>query len=220
MFEWLSEITRWAVQVFPRMVVIRTTHRGVKFVWGSQLVLVDPGICWYWPVVTELELIPVVRQPITTPTQRLVTDDGKRVVAAAVVVYRISDPIKAVGQNWNVDETIEDIAAAAIAVTITKHTYNGVLVGINDQLKEACRAELTKYGVSIQSCKLTDFCPASVAALARDLQTVLFTEQISNVLAQVGYATKGCFVVYPDLFGPEPEPADSTEVFPGCSLVP
>ena len=84
MFEWLSEITSWLVQIVPRMTIIRVTHRGVKFLRGGKLKLVEPGLCWYWPLVTELDIIPVVRQPITTPTQRLVTRDGKRVIAAAL----------------------------------------------------------------------------------------------------------------------------------------
>jgi regulator of protease activity HflC (stomatin/prohibitin superfamily) len=168
MFDWIGNLIEWVVQIFPRIIVVRTTHRVVKFVRGKNVKLVEPGICWYWPILTEYVMIPVARQTVNLPTQRLVTSDGKRVVTSAVVVYTISDAVQAVGKSWDYDETIRDISMAEIASIITGWEYEQLLNGLGDEVRKdltsSCRSALIKYGVRVNRCLLTDFCPASVIA--------------------------------------------------------
>ena len=170
MFDWLGDAIEWIGKFFPRLTVIRATHRGVKFVRGKKLKLVNAGLCVHWPLVTELDVLAVSRQTINLPTQRLVTKDGKRVITSAVVVYHIGDVMQAVGKSWDVDETINDVSMAAIAAIITRHEYE-VLVknlgsGLREQLTKACSTELRQYGIRVRKCLLTDFCPANVIALS------------------------------------------------------
>lgn len=170
MFDWIGEFVYWIAQIFPRLLIVRTTHRVVKFKRGKKLQLVEPGLTMWWPLVTEVVLVPVARQTINLPTQRLVTMDGKRVVASAVVVYTIGDAVEAVGKSWDYDETIRDISMANIAAIVTGHEYNTIVTGIGTdirtELTRACRGGLMKYGVRVQRCLLTDFCPANVIALS------------------------------------------------------
>lgn len=170
MFNWLSELIEWIALFFPRMVIIRTTHRAVKFVRGKKLVLVEPGLCVYWPLTTDLFPIPTVRQTLNLPTQRLVTRDGKRTICSAVVVFNITDPIQAVGRSWDYEETIRDISMCAVATILTDTPYEelvkGVGSGLRVHLTDACQRGLQKFGIRIQNCMLTDFCPANVIALS------------------------------------------------------
>ena len=170
MFNWLSELIEWVSLFVPRLVIIRTTHRAVKFVRGKKLVLVEPGLCVYWPLVTELVVLATARQPINLPTQRLTTRDGKRTICSAVVVYNIPDPVQAVGKNWDYEATIRDVSMCAVATIVTSTEYLtlvGTLSGeLRTRLTDACRQELKKYGVRVQICMLTDFCQAHVIALS------------------------------------------------------
>ena len=160
---------------------MRTTHRAVKFVRGKKLKLVEPGLNVWWPLVTEVTLIPVARQTINLPTQRLVTKDGKRVIASAVMVYTISDAIQAVGKSWDYDETIRDISMANIAAIITGHVYDDLVTKLGDDVRvsltKACRGGLVKYGVRVERCLLTDFCPATVIALSNSDSGLTSTEE-------------------------------------------
>lgn len=152
------------------MVIIRTTHRAVKFVRGKKLVLVEPGLSVYWPLVTEIEVLPTARQPINLPTQRLTTKDGKRTICSAVVVYNIADLIQAVGKNWDCEATVRDVSMCAVATILTSTDYETLVDTLSDELRvrltNACRQELQKYGVRVQNCMLTDFCRANVIALS------------------------------------------------------
>lgn len=170
MSEWLLELTGWITQFIPRLSIVCVTHKVVKFRYGSDIVLVEPGMMWHWPLVTQTSFIPVVRQPIDLPTQRLVTADHKRVIASASVTYRVSDPIKAITHNWDYEDTIVNVSRAAVASIITKRPYDDLVGTIAGQLKKdltrACREELKKYGISVHECLLTDFCQANVIALS------------------------------------------------------
>ncbi len=170
MSEWLLELTGWITQFVPRLSIVCVTHKVVKFRYGSKIILVEPGMMWHWPLVTTTSFIPVVRQPIDLPTQRLTTKDGVRVIASASVTYRVTDPIKAVTHNWDYEDTIVNVSRAAVASIITKRDFGDLTDTIAEQLRkdltEACRNELKKYGISVHECLLTDFCKAHVIALS------------------------------------------------------
>ena len=170
MFDWIGDLIEWVLSIFPRLVIIRSTNRAVKFVRGKKLVLVEPGLMVYWPLVTEVIHLAVVRQTLNLPTQRLVTKDGKRVIASAVVVFAVSDAIQAVGLSWDWEDTIKDISMASVAAIITGAEYDDLVSSLSGKLRvdltTECRVQLKKYGVRVQKCLLTDFCPASVIALS------------------------------------------------------
>ncbi len=170
MFNWLGEFVEWISLFVPRLVIVRTTHRVVKFIRGKKLVLVEPGLCVYWPVVTEIVTIATARQPTNLPTQRLTTKDDRRVICSAVVVYNIPDPVQAVGKNWDYEATLRDVSMCAVATIVTSTDYDTLVKTLSGELRvrltNACRQELQKYGVRVQNCMLTDFCRASVIALS------------------------------------------------------
>ena len=102
----------------PRVILIRSTHGGVK--WRAKLtddesepevMELKPGLHWYWPLTSELELIVTARRPVDIPNMSILTKDGKSIIVSAAVVFRINDVIKALGEkNWDVDSTLVDVS--------------------------------------------------------------------------------------------------------------
>ena len=86
-----------------------------------------PGLRVYWPLVTEVDVIPTARQTHNLPTQALTTSDGKKVVVSGVVVYRIKDIVATMARNWDVSDTLNDISMVAITKIITTHTFEYLL---------------------------------------------------------------------------------------------
>ena len=72
---WLQSIFDTILKLFPRLLIVGATHGGVKFVRGSKVVELKPGLHLYWPIVTEIETYCVVRQVIDLPTYTLTTKD-------------------------------------------------------------------------------------------------------------------------------------------------
>ena len=112
-FAWLGEIMNWVGKWFPRLVIVRSTHAGVRFRHGKKPEALLPGLRVFWPLVTEVDVIPTARQTHNLPTQALTTSDGKKVVVSGVVVYRIKDIVATMARNWDVSDTLNDISMVA-----------------------------------------------------------------------------------------------------------
>jgi regulator of protease activity HflC (stomatin/prohibitin superfamily) len=171
LFGLLGGILDFFLSIFPRLVIIRATHHGVKWRHGKEPLAVEPGLAWYWPLVTEMELQVVARQTLNLQTQVLMTRDRKQVVVGAFVVYKISDVVQAIGErNWDVESTVADITQAAIVEEIMGRNLDDLLAGASDgkssELNKAltanCQKELRQFGVHVGRAGLTDFSTCKV----------------------------------------------------------
>ncbi len=161
-FSWLSDIFNGILQFIPRPLIIRATHGGIVWVFGSKVVELKPGWRWVWPLIMDWEIIPVARQTERIQDQALITKDSKQVVVRVIVIYSIRDLVQAIGQrNWDVGTTVNDIAAAAVIQVVTKWELNDLLTEITgtveEQLTETCKRELNKFGVTVHKCCFIDF---------------------------------------------------------------
>lgn len=173
-FSLLGEILGTFLALIPRLLVTRATHGGVKWKRGKIVKEIKPGLSAYWPLVTDIEIVPTARQTLNLVTQVVTTKDNKKVSIGTVVVYRIKDVVQAIGRiNWDVDATVNDITQAAIVSSIAGHKFSELLSmvaaeGLNDLLTEATRKELDKFGVFVFFCKLTDFSECRVFKILLD----------------------------------------------------
>ena len=170
-FAWLNQLIETFYRFFPHILIVRATHGGVKWVWGSKLKTLNPGLHVYWPLTTEVEVIVTARQTLAIPDQVLATKDGKKVVVKTLVVYKIRDVEHAIGRvNWDVDTTINDLTQSAVVQVVATHTYAEIMQAIADEsmtttLTKAVRKELRQFGVHVVRSKLVDFAECKVFKL-------------------------------------------------------
>jgi len=161
-FSWLGQIFEALLQFVPRRVIVRATERGVKWSLWREPVAMEPGIRFYWPLISDIELVIVARQSFNTPHQPLQTKDGVEVVAGGVVVYSISNVERAIGKNnWSPEDTAQDIVQAVIASVITSYEHAFILANINGEIEteitSECQKQLKKYGVRVSRAGLCAF---------------------------------------------------------------
>lgn len=165
LFGLLGQVIESILSVIPRMVIVRATHRGIKWVMGAQAKAVEPGITVYWPLVTDMEVQVVARQTADIPNQVLTTQDRKQVVVGSFLVFGINDIVQALGErNWDVESTVRDITQGAIVEEITKRTLDELLNGVaggrdsefHIELTENCRKQLRQFGVYVHRAGITD----------------------------------------------------------------
>jgi len=171
-FGWLGQIFEALLQLIPRIVIVRNTHQAIKWKRGGKVVSIPGGRrTWYWPLMTDLELIVVARQAADIESVSLMTKDKERVAVGVVTVYSIYDVIMAVGeQNYDVEKTVIEITQAATVVEIMKRTLAELLEGIAEgedgdfarSLTKNCRRQLKRYGVHVDRAGLTEFSTANV----------------------------------------------------------
>jgi regulator of protease activity HflC (stomatin/prohibitin superfamily) len=173
--DWIGQFFESVALFVPRRVIVRATHRGIKWKRGKHVCELVPGVHWYWPFLSEVENHPVARQTVSLPTQTLLTKDDKQVVVGAIVVYRINDVVLAIGErNYDFYETMRDISQSAIVEVITHLTIDELRQGIDStvirRLTRKVRSHLRKYGISVLKCSLTDFATCRVYKLLGDHQ--------------------------------------------------
>ena len=109
----------------------------MAWVRGKHIRLLAPGLHFWWPLTTEVEVIVTARQTLAIPDQVMVTKDGKKVVVKTLVVYRIPDPVRAIGKlNWDCDTTINDLTQSAVVRVVATHNYDEIMAGIRDEPDE------------------------------------------------------------------------------------
>lgn len=177
-FSIIGEILRSLLKVVPKLVIVRTTHEGIKFKYGSTVTKINSknglglfsktGIHVYWPLVTEVEIIPIMRQTADLHSQYLSTKDNVTIGLSGVLVYQISDVEKTLTACYNYEETIPEISLAAIKKVVITYDFkylqeNGDLV--DKHLTKEMRGFLKPYGVRVVSVCLSDFSRCRVLAL-------------------------------------------------------
>jgi regulator of protease activity HflC (stomatin/prohibitin superfamily) len=169
-FEWLGELANFVRSLFPQLAVVKQTHCAVKFVRGSKVKELKPGLHVYWPCVTEYLEMPRVRQTVNLATQVILTHERKPVATSGIVVYEVADAVKALSKSFDVEDTIGDVALTAVATVISTHTLAELTVLLREgdlttELTKACRARLYQFGIKVKVCALTDLSTTQVVTL-------------------------------------------------------
>lgn len=157
---WIGQIAEWIGRFIPRWIILDPRKGGVKFVRGWKVVKLRP-FDWYWPVTTEIDTYPIVRQTDNLVTQTFVTSDDITIAVGGMIVYEVDDVVKILTTVHNAVHAIQDIALTAIHDVCCNMTWdqlkNEQRKGTLDtKLRKATEKQLSEYGVKVIKCMLTD----------------------------------------------------------------
>ena len=156
MIDILNQLFSTLVSIFPRLVVIRSTHAGIRFRRGKIAMPMQPGLHIFWPLFTEVDVRVTARQTNTLAPQSLTTKDGVGVVVGAYIVFYINDILAACETNWDIDNTIDDIARSAVVEIVTASEYKDLRDNLSVLLTRVCRKKLKPFGVGVKRAGVTD----------------------------------------------------------------
>jgi Membrane protease subunits, stomatin/prohibitin homologs len=175
-FAWIGQIIEWFGNFIPRLRIIRSTHAGVKYVRGARVIELKPGLHFYWPLTTEVEVIPVARQTHNLVTQTLTTKDNVSVIIGAVVIYEINSIVDALSNNWDVSDTISDVTQMAVVAVVNNWDYidlrNQLSAKVENELSIETRKQLKPFGVKVLRCGISDFSQCRVYRVINDAGVV------------------------------------------------
>lgn len=153
-FAWLNDLIQWFGRWIPRLILIQTTHRGVKFGPRGEAVAVGPGLVVWWPITHEIVLVPVTTQSIQLCTQILRLNDDNAVVPRVVlctlnVLFKVNDVVAAATRVLNMQAMVTNQAQ-----TMTVRYWPGSFPDTDIWLRQAesaLRGEMAGYGVDVLS---------------------------------------------------------------------
>jgi regulator of protease activity HflC (stomatin/prohibitin superfamily) len=120
---WLGDVFRFLLSLVPRLLIVRATHRAVKFARGKHARVLLPGLHFYWPLVTEVEIVPVIRQTVDLVPQYLTTADGAPVAVSGIVVYEVDDVLRLLTECFDYDAMIRSFSLAAIKRVVANNDF-------------------------------------------------------------------------------------------------
>lgn len=168
-FSWIGELARFFGSLLPRLLIVKFSHNAVKYVHGSKVVLLEPGLHVYWPIVTEIEMCAVVRQVQSLQSQVLDTKDGVTVLVDGLICYSIDDTVAFLAENENSYDTIDDVATAAIRSVVVEYGFEELRSGsarVNTQLTRQTQKMLKQFGVVVEYARFTNFARCRVLHLS------------------------------------------------------
>jgi regulator of protease activity HflC (stomatin/prohibitin superfamily) len=168
--DWISEAARWLASWIPRLLIVLATERGVRFRHGNVVSILEPGLRVYWPIVTKVRVVNVMRSVQNLSTQTLTTHDGVTVIVSGVLVYNVADVKRFLVENHDAEAGIDEVACAGIRQVVLSMTLDEIREasiggGLADKLRAQTRKLLAPFGVRVEYCRLTDCAPAQVHSL-------------------------------------------------------
>lgn len=140
---WLNDLMVWLGRWFPRLILIKKTHVGVKFGRAGAVTSLPPGLYWYWPITSTVELIATTIRTDEISAQLI----GREVVSTATA-YRIRCPKSAMLVFNDVFSQMDDRTQALLTKNYASDKSNGEIAAL---VLEDMRAEFEPHGVDILS---------------------------------------------------------------------
>lgn len=160
MLDWLNTVMTAFGNLFPRLLIIKSTHAGVRFRNGSRPSAVTPGIRIFWPLVTIIDILPVVRQTMELTRQTLTTRDHVSIAIGTIVIYTIDDIVAALTTTDDLNDTIYDVAKGAVLEVVGDMDYSTLVSEsktVNHEIAKKVRHNLKTFGVAVQNAYIINF---------------------------------------------------------------
>lgn len=171
-FAWIGYLVEWFGKFIPRWRILDTTEGAVKFVRGYKVKVLGPGIHWWWPATTYINVYPTARQADRLATQTMCTSDGKTIVVGSMIIYTVVDLGALLTTTHSASGAIKELAASAVHDICCGFSWpelhseqsRGTL---DTKLKNAAQKQLTEYGVKVIKLMLLDLAPCRVLKVSQ-----------------------------------------------------
>lgn len=173
---WIGEFVRWLANWIPKVYHVKVTQKAVRFV-RARAYLVEPGLHVHWPITTQVEVYPVVRQVADVPSQvAFVREDSESssyvaVIVSGVITYHISDLFSFLVENYDAEVGLKEAAQAGIRKAVLAETVRAIncdRAKIDNRLAREVQKMVSAFGVEIESARLTSFAPTTSVSLVVD----------------------------------------------------
>jgi len=164
-FAWLNAIFQYLGRFIPQFFLVKWTDRGVRYRRGKFPVEVAPGLRWYWPLTTHVEMAEVVWSVQEFTPTVLTTKDGKSISIGYSMLYRIVDVVKTHTSTDNFMESLGELAELPLADIVHSHTAEELRSmmelkpgarqsKLNRMLTKRARREVGWLGIEIKYCRI------------------------------------------------------------------
>jgi regulator of protease activity HflC (stomatin/prohibitin superfamily) len=166
------------LKIFLRTTIIFEYQRGLKYVRGSFVRILGPGLHFYPRFFTTITKIDIRPSLVTVPGQELISSDGVNIKVSIAINFEITDPYAAINKVDSYQNALYLETQLAARDIIANAVIDEILEKRNEhsaRLTELVTPKVQAFGIKINSINIKD---------------LMFPGELKAVFAQVVKARK------------------------------
>ncbi len=158
----MSPFVIFGIIAFILLISIRQVNqyqRGVKFMFGKFIGIMEPGWRIVIPVIQSYQKVDIRTKAVDVPDQNAITRDNVTVRVNAVIYYKVSDANKAILEVEDFQYAISQYAQTTMRNIVGEVTLDELLSSrdkIAERIKEIVDQETDAWGLKVQNVELKD----------------------------------------------------------------
>ena len=162
---WFISLIDYVTGFIPRPVLIRPDEGGFRQIpvpWCGRTWLTElKPSRWYWsfPWFNIIEVCSTKTQAQDIRAQSVWTKDGQNLALGVSTRYHITDPVKALLNVHNYDQSLQNIILSIVCEFVGEHTVEELKAQIKllvEKLTTATREDAKGWGLKIEKIGITD----------------------------------------------------------------
>jgi regulator of protease activity HflC (stomatin/prohibitin superfamily) len=145
--------------LFSSLRVISEYERGVVFRLGHIRPLYGPGLHVVWPGIDRLQRVDERVVTLTIPPQEVITKDNVPARVNAVVLFNVTDPVKAVMVVENYAVATSQIAQTTLRSILGRADLDTLLAHreeLNQDLRTIIELQTQPWGIDVRTVEIKD----------------------------------------------------------------
>jgi regulator of protease activity HflC (stomatin/prohibitin superfamily) len=160
LFYGLAALAFLAVLLIARTFkVVKEYERGVKFMLGKFVTVMEPGLGTVIPLIQSWERVDMRVKAVDVPRQESITRDNVTVEIDAVIYYRVRDAKKAILEVEEYMYAVQQLAQTTMRNIVGEVDLDALLAErerISRQIREIIDEASDPWGIEVQSVELKD----------------------------------------------------------------
>ena len=160
--------------VYSSVVIIRPYQKGAYTVLGTYRGILDQGIHFIYPFVSDVTRFDMRTQTLDVPRQEAITRDNSPVTADAVVYIKVMDPKKAFLEVDNYERAVSNLAQTTLRAVLGDMELDDTLnkrQEINSRIRKELDEPTDEWGVRVESVEVREVNPSKDVQQAMEQQT-------------------------------------------------
>ena len=139
--------------------VVKEYERGVKFMLGQFVKVMEPGLGTVIPLIQSWERVDMRVKAVDVPRQESITRDNVTVEIDAVIYYQVRDAEKAILEVEEYMYATQQLAQTTMRNIVGEVDLDALLAErerISQQIREIIDEATDPWGIEVQSVELKD----------------------------------------------------------------
>jgi len=175
--------------VYSSIVIIKPYEQGAYTVLGSYRGLLDAGIHFIYPFVSDVRRFDLRTQTLDVPRQEAITRDNSPVTADAIIYIKVMDAKKAFLEVEHYERAVSNLAQTTLRAVLGDMELDDTLnkrQEINAKIRKELDEPTDEWGIRVESVEVREVNPSQDVQQAMEQQTSAERKRRAMILEAQG----------------------------------